>query len=82
MPLDIKLMRAARDLEMDCLRKMEVWPEKLAKATFKARGGMVRVYARKGGRHDKRFSFANRASLNEAWKKACNVIVNDPRAVL
>ena len=46
----------------------------------KAKGDMVRVYARKGDRHDKRFNFIDSASLNESWKKDCSVIANDPRA--
>ena len=49
---------------------------------YKAKGGMVRVYARTNGRKDKRFKFTDSASLNESWKKACSVIANDPRPVL
>ena len=41
MPLDVILMRAARDLEMEFFRKMGVWSEELPKATVKARGGRV-----------------------------------------
>ena len=41
MPLDAKLMRAARDLEMGFFRNMGAWAEKLPKATVKARGGRV-----------------------------------------
>jgi hypothetical protein len=48
---------------------------------YKAEGGMVRVYPRRGDRNDKRFSFTDKASLNVAWEKACHVIVNDPRPV-
>ena len=49
---------------------------------YKAKGGMVRVYARTKDRKDKRFKFTDNASLNESWKKACSVIANDPRPVL
>ena len=49
---------------------------------YKARGGMVRVYARTKDRKDKRFKFTDSASLNESWKKTCSVIANDPRPVL
>jgi len=49
---------------------------------YKAKGGMVRVYARTKDRKDKRFKFTDSASLNESWKKACSVIANDPRPVL
>ena len=49
---------------------------------YKARGGMVRVYARAKDRKDKRFKFTDSASLNESWEKACSVIANDPRPVL
>ena len=48
---------------------------------YKAAGDIVRVYARKGDRKDKRIRFTDTASLKEAWTKACHVIVNDPRPV-
>ena len=41
MPLNTKLMRAARDLEIDFFKKMGAWLETLHKATVKARGGKV-----------------------------------------
>ena len=48
---------------------------------YKAKGDMVRVYARSEDRKDKRFTFTDKASLNAAWIKACRVIVDDPRPV-
>jgi hypothetical protein len=48
---------------------------------YKAAGDIVRVYARKGDRKDKRIRFTDTASLKEAWTKACHVIVDDPRPV-
>jgi hypothetical protein len=48
---------------------------------YKADGGMVRAYPRKGDRNDKRFSFTNKKTLLEAWEKACRAIVDDPRPV-
>ena len=48
---------------------------------YKAKGNLVRVYARKEDRSDKRFAFTDKASLNAAWIKACRVIVDDPRPV-
>ena len=41
MPLDVKPMRVARDLEMEFFRKMGAWSETLPKATVKVRGGRV-----------------------------------------
>ena len=41
MPLDVKLMRPARNSEMEFFRNMGVWPETLPKATVKARCGRV-----------------------------------------
>ena len=40
-PLDIKLMRAARELEVEFFENIVVWAGKLSKATVKARGGTV-----------------------------------------
>ena len=41
MLLDVKLMRAARGMEMELFRNRGVWLEKLPKATVKGRGGIV-----------------------------------------
>jgi hypothetical protein len=41
MPLDVKLMRAGRDLEMEFFRNIGVWSETHPKATVKGRGGRV-----------------------------------------
>ena len=48
---------------------------------YKAKGEMVRVYARTEDRKDKRFTFTDKASLNAAWIKACRVIADDTRPV-
>ena len=50
---------------------------------YKAKGSdMVRVYARKGDRQDKRFKYTDEASLKRSWTRACSVIVDDRRPVL
>ena len=46
---------------------------------YLASGSMVRVYARKEDRHDKRMKYKDDASLRVAWEKACNIIATDPR---
>ena len=46
---------------------------------YKAKGNMVRVYAREKDRKDKRISFTDGPSLLVAWEKACRVIVDDDR---
>ena len=48
---------------------------------YKAKGDMVRVYARTEDREDKRFSFTDKPSLNATWIKACRVIADDTRPV-
>ena len=40
-PLDVKLLRAARAIDMDFFEKMGVWAERLPKAIAKARGGKI-----------------------------------------
>jgi len=48
---------------------------------YKAKGNQVRAYTRVGDRSDKRFPIkeGDRSSLNEAWRKGCNEIKDDPR---
>ena len=40
-PLDVKLMRAARAIEMEFFEKMGVWAERLPRHVAKARGGKI-----------------------------------------
>jgi hypothetical protein len=46
---------------------------------YMASGDMVRVYPRKGDRHDKRMKFKDEKSLLAAWNKACRIIEDDDR---
>ena len=48
---------------------------------YKATGSMIRAYTRVGDRSDKRFSIkeGDMSSLNEAWRKGCDKIKDDPR---
>ena len=40
-PLDVKLLRAAREVEMQFFEKMGVWAERLPKSVAKSRGGNI-----------------------------------------
>ena len=40
-PLDVKLLRAAREVEMQFFEKMGVWAERLPKSVAKPRGGKI-----------------------------------------
>ena len=46
---------------------------------YKGKIPAVRAYARVGDRKDRRFGFKDKASLIEAWRSACQVIVDDDR---
>jgi hypothetical protein len=48
---------------------------------YKGKIPAVRAYARVGDRKDRRFGFKDKASLTEAWRSACQVIVDDDREV-